>query len=489
MPGLKRDAIALALLVPPLVLCSASWAMGGEPVLTDAGFALLALTCVFVCLREVTKLSTTGRLAPLVLFGGVLIWFCQDYLDNWLGRDFRADPGVGPELIARVATMHCAFVLAMVGGLSITRGRPVERLLNAMPEPRNREHYFVLVLVTFCAGLIPYVFFSRDSLLVTFERAVTGFYSGGASFTFSRTGNLNYDWSGYFFELIKIGRFGGVLAAFYALTVARTSFRKAVGWGIWTFWLLLAFGSGTRGQLVFMAMPVLVFLLLRHARSARPLARFLRRRALIQASVVGMIVFAMMQTQGQMRSRGLKTDELESVELTELQGNHMFTEGLGGWERIPSRRAPFFDSVPGEGALRAIPETILRIAIHPIPRALWTSKPVDPVWAWYNELIAGTTGSSGTTISTGIVGWWYFRFGLVGMLQGGLFMGWLLAVGDRALARARVANRPMSILVCLAFLAWLFRCFRDLAIGELYEVVIASVALGIGVRLMRGSNP
>lgn len=480
------DSTWVPLLVPPVVLCAASWALGGEPALTDAGFLLLAVMCLLFVLREVAQLSTTGRLAPLVLFGGVLIWFCQDYFANWASKDFRADPAFSAELIARVATMHCLFVLAMTIGLSITRGRPFERLLSAMPEPRDRNHYFAMVLVTFGAGLIPYVFFSRDSLLVTFERAVTGFYTGGASFTFGRTGNLNYDWSGYFFELIKVGRFGGLLAAFYTLMVATTPLRKAIGWGIWTFWLLLAFGSGTRGQLVFMAMPVLVFLLLRHARSATPLARLLRRRALLQSLAIGALVFAMMQVQGQLRSHGLRTDELQRIELTELNGNHMFSEGLAGWDRIPSRHEPFFDTFPGEGALRAIPETVMRIAIHPVPRALWTSKPVDPVWAWYNELVAGTTGGSGTTISTGLVGWWYFRYGLLGLLQGGLFMGWLLAVGDRALAHARAANRPMSIIVCLAFLAWVFRCFRDLAIGELYEVVVASVALAIGIRLTRG---
>ncbi|MBX3466760.1 MAG: hypothetical protein KF878_07675 [Planctomycetes bacterium] len=472
-----------ALLIPPTIACATSWAVGGEPVLTDLGFFLLAVACGVIAVRELASLARTGRVAGLVLFGGVLLWFCHDYFARWAGRDFRYERGFDADLIARVATMHCLFVLVMTAGLGLGGSDRLERLLLAVREPRRREHYLTAVLLAFAIGLVPYVFFSRDSLVVTFERAVTGFYSGGVSFTFGRTGNLNFAWSGYLFELIKVGRFGGVLAGAYAVMIARTRLQRAIGWGIWTFWLLLAFGSGTRGQLVFVAMPVLVLLLLRHSTGAAHLARRLRGRALLSTAALATIIFVMMQVQGQLRTRGLRSDDISSVKLDDLHGNHMFSEGLPGWDRIPSSRQPFFDETPGEGALRALPEALFRVAVHPIPRALWTSKPIDPVWAWYNELVAGTTGASGTTISTGIVGWWYFRFGLLGMLQGALFMGWLLAAGDRALARARAQRRPLAMLVCLAFIAWWFRCFRDLAIGELYEVVVAVVVLALGVRI------
>lgn len=484
-----QELIWLLLLLPSVGLCGASWTVGGDPDLTSVGFLVLTVASAGIMLRQFLLLPRTARIGPMVLFGGVLLWFCQDYLANWMGHDFRRDPVYDAELIARVATCHCCFVLAMVVGLAIRRGKTLERALAACPEPPRPDHYLLLILVSFGLGLVPYVFFSQDSLFVTFARAMTGFYGGGADFTFSRTGNLNYDWGGYLFELIKVGRFGGLLAAFYALLVARTTLQKGLAWGIWGFWLLLAFGSGTRGQLVFMSMPVLVFLLLKHAKAAARVAGRLSSSAVYQAIALALLVFAMMQAQSQLRTRGVQsTDQLVTVELTELQGNHMFSEGLSGWSRIPSQLAPFHDTPPGTGALLAIPDTLYRIAIHPIPRALWTTKPIDPVWAWHNELVAGTTGTGGTTISTGIVGWWYFRFGFLGMLQGGVFMGWLLAVGDRALARARATDRPMAILVSLSFLAWVFRCFRDLAIGELYEVVIATLALALIVKAMGTSR-
>lgn len=468
----------------PLVVCAASWMADGVPALTDAGFIALTLICLVFTSREVLEFGARRSPGRIVLYAGVLVWFCQDYLANWLDHDFSQEFEVSPRLLARVATMHALFVLGMSVGVSARWGVRLGAALDRVPEPRGPT-YLNLVLVLFAVGLIPYVFFSRDSLLDTIGRSLTGFYAGGARFTFGRTGNLNYDWGGYLYELVKLGKFGGLLAAFFAVIVARTPLQRALGWGIWAFWTLLAFGGGTRGELVSMTMPVIVLQFLRHHAAAARVLRRVRPRARLPLAVLALsgVIFLAIQVQGQLRSRGLTGETFEQVKFGRFEGNHMISEGLPGWDRIPAPQPPFYDTFPGEGAVRALPQTLLLVAVHPVPRALWPDKPVDPVWAWYNHLVVGTEGVAGTTVSPGLAGWWFFRFGAIGMVEGALLMGALFAAADRATWAALAARRAFALVLALGFLAWLFRCFRGLSVGELYGIVVAAVAVGLLVRL------
>src|SRR5208282_1100028 len=105
--------------------------------------------------------------------------------------------------------------------------------------------------------------------------------------------------------------------------------------------------------------------------------------------------------------------------------NAMFSEGLLGFMYIPDQQNYFYNDFPGEMVIAPIPHFILWAAIAPMPRAIWTSKPIDPSWKWYNAISTGRStlgggAAEGTTISEGIVGYWYFRFGLPGVIEGGI---------------------------------------------------------------------
>lgn len=135
---------------------------------------------------------------------------------------------------------------------------------------------------------------------------------------------------------------------------------------------------------------------------------------------------------------------------------------------------------PGEGAIRTIPDVVLRFFIHPIPRALWNNKPVDPVWAWYNELVTGEA-TAGTTVASGLVGWFYMRFGVAGVIEGALLWGWLARRAERGLQYAE--GQPLRVMLSLGFLVWMFRCFRDLHFVELYPLVLATIVLWVVLKV------
>ena len=147
-------------------------------------------------------------------------------------------------------------------------------------------------------------------------------------------------------------------------------------------------------------------------------------------------------------------------------------------------QVPFFcDRFPGEGIIRPIPETIFWFLMGPIPRALWENKPTDDAMVWYNKMVGGTDGREGTTIAQGLVGHWYFRYGIAGVVEGGMLVGWLMGVSERLLRRAN--GRPMTLVAALAMAAWLFRIYRNFYFIELYGPLIGVLAFTLLVYVMR----
>ena len=87
-----------------------SWLAGGIPVLMDVGWILMSLVCAFYVLLGLKAFPHRVGVGGLVLFTGVLGWFCCDYLLNWSSviRGTSAfDPGVSlrfagsPDVIAK----------------------------------------------------------------------------------------------------------------------------------------------------------------------------------------------------------------------------------------------------------------------------------------------------------------------------------------------------------------------------------------------------
>ena len=130
-----------------------------------------------------------------------------------------------------------------------------------------------------------------------------------------------------------------------------------------------------------------------------------------------------------------------------------------------------------------MPETLLYFLLHPIPRALWHDKPSDPAMIWYNQVVAGTNGLEGTTISQGLAGHWYLRYGIMGVIEGGMLVGWLMCMAERTLQRAQ--GRPTTILFSLCLSVWLFRIFRNFYFLELWPMLIAFFLFALIVRISK----
>jgi hypothetical protein len=466
----------------PVALTGLSWISGGAPGLTDMGFLLLTLWCAIALALELYYFPRRFGIGGILLWGGVLIWFCQDYFVHWWGLNFAQDLRMPAVVIAKAAFLHMLFITLMAVGLSIDKGKWAVKAITIVPEPGDDRFYFWVVIALFIFGLIPYVFFSAEPWYLCMYHNAFKCWTEDPKFTVTRTGNLNTSWGGYVAQIMQVGEMGGMLAIVYSILVAKSLRQWLVAVPIWVFYTLVSYQSGSRGAFIFDIIPAIALLFIRfQARTAMAMKK-VNLWPLVICILLAAGTNLVVQIQATYRTVGLQNVDLTKVEFTGNKGNTMFSEGLLGYSLIPEVHPFFYGDFPGEGAFVAIPKTAIDFVVGIIPRALWHDKPVDGLWEWYNHVYQGT-GREGTTISKGLVGSWYFKYGIVGMMEGAVLVGWLMGVSERALQFSN--GRPMHIMFSLAFATWLFRTFRDFAFPDLYGVVLAAILLCILIPLLR----
>jgi hypothetical protein len=475
--------------VIPTAICMLSWAANGIPSLTDVGFSLLTVALAGCLISEFHRFPVRFGIGGLVLYGGSLCWFCQDYFTHWFHADF-SDPKIvatqiEPWVIAKAAALHCLFIMMMSIGLNWRKGRVLERLLLALPDPGDNRFFFVLILVLFAIGISPYFLFNAEpSYLAMYHAMFGGFIGEGAKLTAFRSGNLNFSWSAYVAQIMQIGEVGAIFAIMYTILIGRGILDRVVCFLIWTFWFLVGFGTDRRGEVAFFFMPLIALLFIRFQAQAAVAFKRFSLRGYVFCGLLTVVLLYLVQFQGTFRGTGFVNADYSKVDITKNQGNTMFSEGLKAYRLIPDT-VPFFrDSVPGQAIIQPIPQTIYDFFVQAIPRALWNNKPIDPLWKWYNEVYLGVAdGTRGTTISHGLVGSWYFSYGIAGVIEGGILVGFMMGVSERALQSSE--GRPLGVLVSLGFATWLFRTFRDWIFIDLYGLIIGCVGMYVLIILLR----
>ena len=479
-----RSRLILLPYVFVLLIVGASWLSGGVAALTDLGFALFAGVTTILLLVELIKFPRRFGVGGVILFAGTLIWFCYDYFDNWFLCDFSLVASFDARVVAKAAFHHVLLVTAMVAGLFIPWGRLLQRIIQGLPEPATPSFYFILPVLLFCIGISPYFIWAVDPPHQALWKAMTGGYASQPAFTAGRTGgNTNVNWGGYIAFIIEIGKIGGILAAFSAILLARNWAAKIFCWVLWGFWAALAFGSGIRGEILYMVLPAAGLLYLRYQSAAAVFIGRYGLRAYLLPVILLAVSLVAVQFVAVFRTRTYVNAELSEVSVLSLQGNNMFSESLLGFSRVGEIERPFSNTFPGASIVRPIPDTIVKFFITPIPRALWEGKPIDPAEEWYNKLVYGHHYQGSGNVAHGAAGYWYFRYGTIGLLQGGLLLGWLLAVTERSIRES--GGRLMSLLLGLAVAVWLFRCFRGFSFVTLHPVLVGSVVLWFILRAQR----
>lgn len=485
-----RSAATPAVMLLPLVLSGMSWAISGQPILTDVAMAIFAAICTIALLSEMRLFAQRLGVGAIVLYGGILVWVAHDYFKYWafLEADAVISEHIAakfyqPNVLAKTAFYNIFFFTIASIGLYIPWPKKLLTLFSVVPEPRALFGYIALPTALTIFGIMPYFVFTSEPFYMAIYNEIVGGYGGGAKWTVGRTGNTNYSWGGYIAQIISVGMAGGILAGCLAFFIRSLSTPgKLLLISQWIFWSLIAFGSGARGKLVAAVLPVVIINFLRYSAE---IGAQLRRISYKQFMAAGLILACMLlgiAIVGSYRFAGFSELSFDEVAVSQVSGNEMFTAGLPAFSLIPSEVKPFYSSFPGEAIIRPYPDTAFAFITHPIPRALWKNKPVDPVWLWYNKLVSGADAEeTGTTISRSLPGEWYIKYGISGIIQGGILFGFLLGGVERSIRS--FIHRPITIFITLGVAVWLFRSFRDFRPADIVPLFLATVALTVVMRI------
>jgi oligosaccharide repeat unit polymerase len=483
----RRSWVSILLLTLPTACCGLAL-VSQEWALTGAGFILLSIICAMGVIVELLKFPERFGIGGLLLYGGTLIWFCDDYLVNWLGYGttfFTPGPGhivIDPAIVGKAAFWISLFVLMMGIGLKVPWGDWIVRQAQRLPYSRNPSTYIRLAIGLIIIGIIPYFLWCADPIYIAIPKTIIAGYSKeGAHWTAWRTGNIAMSWGSYIQFILELGLVGGILAGMYAALVAPTILSKVLGYACFAFETLLAFGSGARGQIAFMALPIIGFLFMKGQSKATEAGKRFSIGSLLVVGAVGLVTLGAVQYVAAYRDEGLNNGDIEDVHLFQVAGNHMFSEGLMGYALIPDQHDFFRDTFFGEGFIATLPCTFMDFIIHPIPRILWPNKPLDPIQAWYNRTYMGESsgGVQGVTITYTLPGGFYFQYGLFGVFEGGILCGWLMGMSERMLRTS--GDNVIMMLLSLAVATWLFRCYRIMSFAELWEFLIGFILLCVAL--------
>lgn len=479
----------------PIFLAVMSWAGNGIPILTDAAWLTITILCLIFLVGEFRAFSFRWGIGGLVVYGGSLIWLCYDYMAHWFaGGEYheRVFEEITAETLARATLAHAIYIPMMVLGLRLAFGGRVERVISKIPGPKSPRMWLLLSLTMVLVGLIPHTFFTRDGLIISLWNDIwAGRAGGGAAWTTGRTGNVNFAYGAYLAQVIQVGTFGSILAGYYAILVARSVAGRVFGMFLYSIAFGQAFGTGARGIVMFVALPLVGFLFLRLQAEAAAAGRRVSLKAYgwLLAALLALLV--VVQVQITFRNEGFKDAALDRVSMTKIEGNVMFSESLHGFNLIPKFMDSFYTRYPGESVVRPVWDTVYWFFVTPVPRAVWTTKPIDEVGIWYNKLVGGTKdGIEGTTISQGAVGTWYFRYGWSGVIQGGLIVGFVLGVGERMLRF--YGHRSLTIIIALGIATWQFRGFRGWNFIDFHPLLVGILGLAaiyLVLRALFGDDP
>jgi hypothetical protein len=491
--SIDRSGWTWLLFVIPLLGSGVSWLAGGIGLLTDLSFLFFTIVCFGLFCEELLKINTRWGIGGLTLYGGCLVWFCYDYMANWFiaGSSALTLAGVTYSTLAKASFYTIMYAMFMSVGLNFKKPLWPEKLMLKTPEAKSANGQLMIILLAFAFGISPFFVFTAEPFyLAIWHQFLAGRSGTGPKWIVGRTGNLNFSYGGYVAQILQVGQAGGILAVLYAILLAKRGFEKAVSWAIWLLWLLLGIGGGSRGDVIECMLPPLTAFFLKYQSLVVVHFRRISVRAYLGAGFILLLTLAIVQFQITYRNTGYDLASFADIK-AHIEGNSMFSESLTGFNLIPDHVDFSYNRFGVQGYLWALPDQLFCCIISPMPRALWTSKPVDPAWSWYNKVVTGyeASGTEGTTVATGGTGTWYIRYGAGGVIEGGILVGWLMAFGERLLRHC--TGRLNLFLFVLGWETWLFRAFRAFIYVDLDGLLVGFTVLcvlTIFLNLFSGPN-
>jgi len=479
-PEFRFGPVLIALI--PLCLFMALQMTEPSRATVAIGFCVLGFSCIlnlFLGFRNWRKAKPAGL---ILLSFGVIYFYVVEVLDVTIFRkEIFEEFSLATASISDwvdAGMLIGLFYFCAVLGLSIRPGKRLVRAAARSSIPESPGVLFLIALVGIAVSAVPILVYGGQGFIATLKNSMlsarSGFYESGLE-----RGNLGDARA----PVLALGMLAGVsfflLAGILFSRVARPLLKFAS--------LVLLFGllvtgsaSGTRSATASMLLPLFVMMALRLYESKR-----WRKAAFVAMVGAVFCAYLVFQVQYYYRSIGWGGFHWNKEIVLNPQG-YQYTSEVVTIHTIYPRVKPFVSGQTLiERLLKPIPERLFWIVINPVPRAWWPGKPLPPGWADYTLIRTGSLDlDRATTIASSIVGSSYRDFGLPGVVEIGLFYGFLLGLFQAGFREIK-GWEPMRLVPLLVFGYWLLYGFRGLGATPVLYTLLMLIALGWGMKALR----
>lgn len=396
--------------------------------------ALFFLISTAALVRSFRTAVATRVLGPALLTAGCWLFFALEAMAGALEepafrvpRDLRiGDTQFSVPVVGTALLCVAIFQLALVAGYSVrlSPSLPVRALAARFDTVYGRwtsTHAALALLV-----LVPlYIAFGLDA-----ARALHVIQQ-------ARAGSLEEMFPGLEANLYWVSLFGSTVLVVEGLVFARGAGRwRAAAGAVLSAPLWM---TGARHLVLYILMPVILgwLLTLRGRHSYRKVLR-----------IAAVLVLVALALQGILLVRAQGWDRMADVDFNKVltsKPTFQFEALMFAVHLVPEHHPYFMEPMTPY------------FLYHWIPRRLWTDKPIPAAWAYYN----GTwVENRKTNVTPSIIGQFYVNWGVAGVVFAGLWLGWLTAICDRAVARLDTDRQRLALVTAGMFYAFLFCSFR-----------------------------
>ena len=260
---------------------------------------------------------------------------------------------------------------------------------------------------------------------------------------------------------------------------------------VWFFWVMIAFGTGSRGELLYAVLPLIALVFIKYVVMGNDYLGRISSRAVLYSGMALFVTLIAVKIQGTFRNSGLQTANLQSMDIFESDGNAMFSAGLSGLSMLSRPLPPPQRHLPGAALSGPFPTSPsdLPSAGFPAPSGITNRASMIPA--------NGTTACSAaarpqtstnpipthaeepsppqspesplSTMALPVSSKWAFY-----------------SAGCAPCAKGTCAPAPLvpSPLCFSRHWRWLFRAYRDLTPHNLYPLLIGTIVISVLVYLL-----
>lgn len=395
----------------------------------------------------------------LMLLFGIAYWYVLPGLSYILASDRSLGDRYGRSVSRESIVAACFYigVFMLVAVVSYWAVYPtIARRFHRKPL-RAVPHRLPFVLIgLFIMGLIPYLIFAEGisdiikNLMAA--RSTTSAWKSEGALGDHKSAIYYFCVSGF----VAAGGFAGTWAIFVQRAGLARRFLLTI---FITTTLIMYFDGGTRSWVALVVIPTFLVWATKIIRGKITTAR------VAMAIVIICSVQVAFEIARASRMRGWSRERLSQIDFSERKFDNDFIKDLAmSVELVPDQHPYFYTG------------DLVAFVSHPVPRFLWSGKPISPILLYYNdETHAGLLKNKGNKLPSHL-GQFYMSGGVIGIVLIGVIAALISCYGSILISSPSTGHQHIGSLIAV----WWFLMSRGVYPGWTYPVLFNLLILFVG---------